>query len=473
MNAMPPRDFDADAEPAKNVDIEVEQALLGALLLNPGTLADVSSIIRPESFSERLHQQIYATILDVAPEAHGPLPIILAPLFRDELPIGELTVKQYLGRLAAATPSLLAAKDYAKTVRDLHCRRQLAEAGGKLQALAADPLSSISDVAQFGLSALDDILAAARPSRLHAATLGEDLAQFLDELESNSAPPPVKSGLADLDRMTGGFRRGEFTILAGRPSMGKSAVLIELMLSAARGGHGVVSFSLEMGKEEVSARCLSSAVWNSITPIPYQDIRQNRIVDPWRLREAATRLSEFPLKLDYQPGLTVGEIGVRARRYAAEMERAGKRLDLLILDHLGKVKASTRYKGDKTNETGEVSGALAELAKQLDCAVVAACQLSREVEKRTDKHPELSDLRNSGDLEQDAHSVVFVYRPAYYLERSKRDDDDQEKKRREALESVKHDLELIVAKNRNGPTGTVECFVDIANNVIRNLARAS
>jgi replicative DNA helicase len=346
------------------------------------------------------------------------------------------------------------------------------EVGSQLQALANDPLSSVIDTAQFGLSGLDDVLAAARPSRLHAATLGEDLNQFLDDLENDTAPPPVKSGLADFDRMTSGFRRGEFTILAGRPSMGKSAVLIEIMLNAVRAGHGTFMASLEMVREEVSARCLSSATWNSKTPLPYQDIRAKRVEEWWRLREAAACLSALPLKTDYQPGLTVSEIGVRARRYAADLERAGKRLDLVLVDHLGKVKASKRYAGDKTNETGEVSGALAELAKQLDCAVVAASQLSREVEKRADKHPELADLRNSGDLDQDAHCVVFVYRPAYYLERSKCDDINKEEARREALERVKNDLELIVAKNRNGPIGTVECYVDIASNAVRNLARA-
>jgi replicative DNA helicase len=198
-----------------------------------------------------------------------------------------------------------------------------------------------------------------------------------------------------------------------------------------------------------------------------------RVKEPWRLREAAARFKKLPIKIDDQAQLTVSEIGVRARRYAAELERVGKRLDLVIVDHLGIAKPSTRYAGNKTNETGEISGALAALAKQLNCHVIAACQLNRDVEGRDVKRPQLSDLRNSGDIEQDGHIVTFLYRPAYYLERAKHDDPDKEAARIASLAVLENNLEFIVAKNRNGPIGTVECFVDIANNAVRNLVRAS
>lgn len=461
--------MNAHAQPPH--DIPTEQALLGAVLVHPASLAVISGIIGPDSFFEPLHGKLLEAIVNIASEGREPTPVLLGPLFRDEPSVGELTVAQYLGRLAAAACSIMAAKSYAESIRDLYCKRQLAELGRQLQGLANDPLSSVPDAAQIGLSGLDDIMAVARPSRLHPAMIGDAANQLLDDIENDDAPPPVKSGLADLDRLIGGFRRDEFTVAAGRTSMGKSTGLTEFAMNGARAGHGVMLFSLEMSKAEVSARCLSSAVWNSKNPIAYTDILNGSIADPWRLREAAARLGELPFRIDDQSGLTVSEIGVRARRYAADLERKGKRLDLIIVDHLGKVKASKRYAGDKTNETGEVSGALAELAKQLGCAVVAASQLNREVEKRAEKRPELSDLRNSGDIEQDAHVVMFFYRPSYYLDRTKHDNAEAEAARLEASNERQNVLEIIVAKNRNGPVGIAECYIDVASNAVRNLVR--
>lgn len=255
--------------------------------------------------------------------------------------------------------------------------------------------------------------------------------------------------------------------------MGKTAFGAAIMLNAARAGAGVMMFSLEMSRTALAARCLSEAVWNRDTPIPYADILNERINETQkdRLHNASQKFESLPIEIDDQGGLTVSEISARARQQAAKFERAGQKLGLVLIDHLGKVRASKRYAGNLVAETGEVSNALANLGKELDVAIIALHQLNRAVEGREDKHPQLSDLRASGDVEQDADLVGFLYRPSYYLERMKFEDKDQEKKRKEKLETKKYELELIIAKQRNGPCITIDLFADMANNAIRNAAK--
>ena len=213
--------------------------------------------------------------------------------------------------------------------------------------------------------------------------------------------------------------------------------------------------------------------WSAERRIAYADAMAGRLSDMdlhlWA--QTAIAYKALPLTIDDQRGLTMAEIAARTRAEAQRMERAGKRLGLVVVDHLGLVKPSGRYAGNKVNEVGEISDGLATLAKDQDVAVLALHQLNRGTEGRENKRPTLADLRNSGDLEQDADVVCFAYRESYYLERMKHDPGSQNEVQREAsLEACRNTLELLIAKNRNGPTTTVTLFCDMACNVVRNLA---
>ena len=451
--------------------VEVEQGVLGAVFFRPENIDELAGGLEPEHFYEPLHGDIFALMRKLREEGRAVTPLTLAPYFEGAEPVGQLSVKQYLGRLLSAATTAHA-KEYAKTVREFAERRKLADLGNRLRTLAADHLASVSQIASETIGELDSVISSARPN--HTATqasIGDSVCTLIEDLENGHADKPITTGLKDLDRVIGGWRRGEYAIVAARPSMGKSAFAAETMLSAARAGHGVMIFSLEMTKKALAARCLSSTVYSRDAEIPYSDILNERVTESQRRRlfDAASLFHGLPIEIEDQGGLTVSEIASKSRRQASRFEQDGKKLDLLIIDHLGKVRASKRYAGNLVAETGEVSNALASLGKELNVAMLVLHQLNRAVEGRTDKHPELSDLRNSGDIEQDADTIGFLYRPAYYLERSKIDDKVEDAARLDTLEIRRNELEIIIAKNRSGPCTTCECFVDIASNKIGNL----
>lgn len=450
--------------------IEAEQAALGAILIDNGCLDYVSSILEPEHFYEPVHSEIYTAIRGLAQNGRVFTPVTLAPYFENAEPVKSgLSVVQYLGRLVTAATTTIKVPDYARIIREYAGRRTLADAGLRLQQLAGDPALSAAQAAAEGVQDLDGIIAATVDQGRSKLSLAASVRDTLDELKQPDGTRTVTSGLHDLDRVTGGFHRGEYNILAARPSMGKTAMAASVMLNAGRAGHGVLMFSLEMTKKAISARCLSDSVWNVDTPIPYADIL-NRRVNAYqieRLERAALDYERLPIEIEYQPALTVAEIAARSRQEAAALSRRGLELELIVIDHLGKIRASKRYAGNPVAEIGEVSGSLAALGKELNASMLVLHQLNRAVEGREDKHPQLSDLRWSGDIEQDADLVAFIYRPGYYLERMKFDDEDNEMKRVDKLHKRGRDLEIIIAKQRNGPCTTVELLTEISSNVIR------
>lgn len=455
------------------VNIEIEQALLGALFAQPASLEDVAGFLDAEHFSEPLHAQIYCTIRRLAHEGRAYTPVTMAPFFKDAPKVGEMTATQYLGKLLASVTSLQHTKEYGRLVKEFAERRDLAEAGTRLKQLAGDHTVPVTQAAADAVQDLDTIIAASRPNQLSWMTAEASAQKLLHDLDSGLLAKPIPTGLTDLDRIIGGWRRCEMDVFAARPSMGKSALGSSLPLHPARAGYGVLIFSLEMTKAMVAARLLSDLVWNRDSPIEYTNILKGRGCgqhDKNRLHEATRKLTGLPIHIEDQPCLSIAEIAARARQHAVRLERSGKSLDIVVIDHLGKVRPSSRYAGNMVQETGEISAALAALAKDLNVAMIVLHQLNRAVEGREDKRPQLSDLRNSGDVEQDADTVGFLYRPAYYLERNKFDKDDLEQTRKDTLEKRRHDLEVIIAKNRNGPICTVDLFVDIASNVIRNKA---
>lgn len=279
----------------------------------------------------------------------------------------------------------------------------------------------------------------------------------------------ISTGIAALDAQTGGMHRGEYIILGGRPSMGKTALGVQLAYNVAQNGGGVFYASLEMPVPLLTPRIVACHLWMPGTQnIEYQAVLRGHLNEQQArfVASAADEMNHWPFIIDDAPGLSAGELEARALVSKSRLEQGGKSLDLVVVDHLHKM----RHAGSqsKVAEYTEISARLAEIAKRLDCPVLALAQLNRAVEAREDKRPQLADLRESGSIEQDADTVLFVYRHAYYLERIRCTKADAEAGRLADLDAVRDKLEVIIEKQRSGPIGTVELFCAMAANVVRD-----
>jgi replicative DNA helicase len=256
--------------------------------------------------------------------------------------------------------------------------------------------------------------------------------------------------------------------------MGKSTLALSSLLRTALKGHGVMFFALEMGKQELSEMALASLAYRTGTRVEYRDIsmanvgRDGFVQHFEAVSEVAPTFNSMPFFIDDRQGLTVAEVRSQAAQYAQRLASEGKRMDVVCIDHMGLLRASQSFGGNKVAQTEEVSNDLKRLAKELDCAVVALAQLNRSVEGRDDKRPGMADLRWSGAIEQDADVIMFPYRPEYYLRRQE-EDGDKEMERQRKLTAARNKLELIIEKHRGGPTGAVELFCDVGCAVVKDL----
>ncbi len=457
--------------------IDLEQEVLGAALITNSALDVIERTISAGDFSESLHSQIFEAFARVRDE-HGIITpaLVIACMGGDAglIVIEGVTLGQYIARLAAAgaIPGMLPA--YTKQLREFANRR-------KLLAMAETMVAGIqgnqpaAHIAGAGIELLDEIAVQVTAGATPQVSLREANQRSLDRMQHAMQNPGklagISTGLRGLDNKTGGLRGGELLILAGRPGMGKTALALCIARATAAAGVPTYFQSLEMGDISLSDRNLADVAFDARRPIPYYDIANGHLTDAQaeRIIEAARIQRDIPLQIDPAPGLTVSQIAARVRRHRQNLERKGLRLGPVIVDHMHIVAASKRYSGNRTNEVGEISAALKALAKELDGPVIALAQLSRGVENRDDKRPNMADLRDSGSIEQDADTIIFVYREAYYLERSTGSNAEQEALRVDRLIDVKDQLEAIVAKQRNGPTGTVHLFCNIACNAVRDL----
>jgi replicative DNA helicase len=281
----------------------------------------------------------------------------------------------------------------------------------------------------------------------------------------------ISTGLRDLDACIGGLEPGEYSIVAGRPSMGKTAAVLEIGRNVAKQGKGVLYFSLEMGGEQLAYRVISSTMFDEtpdgLSPLYYSSIARGNMNqrEAERVEIARRTLDDMPLIIDPESGISMAQIAARVRRVKEQLAIDGVDLALVIIDHLGLVQASSRYSGSRTNEMGEISAGCKSLAKESDTHVMALSQLNRGVESRSDKRPILSDLRESGNLEQDADLVIGAFREAYYLQNSPEPEDLAK------LLTAKHVLEVVVLKQRQGPVGSVTLYADMGANAIRDAGR--
>ncbi len=459
----------ADGDGTLPHNIEAEQQLLGAILTANDVFDRISSIIKAEHFFEPLHQRIFEVAAARIQKNALASPVTLKAYLEDDPGLQALGGPAYLARIAGAAISAHASRDYAQMIHDLAIRRDLIALGRDISARAAqvdvdsEPREQIVEAEQR-LYALGEQGTATRgfQSFLKAVTDAVVVASAAYQRDGGLAG--LSTGLADLDRKLGGLHRSDLLILAGRPSMGKTSLATNIAFNIAKtyqrgqrpdGSEGALNggvvgfFSLEMSAEQLAARILSEAA-----EIPSEQIRRGDMTEEEfrRFVDAARALEACPLYIDDTPALPIAQLAARARRL-----KRTHGLDVLFVDYLQLVRGGGRS-DNRVNEVSEITQGLKAIAKELDIPVVALSQLSRQVENREDKRPQLSDLRESGSIEQDADVVMFVFREEYYREREKPGDDKLEEmaKWQAAMERVHGKAEVVIGKQRHGPIGTVE-----------------
>ncbi|KIT16144.1 replicative DNA helicase [Jannaschia aquimarina] len=450
-------------------NIEAEQQVLGALLTDNDLYDRVASVVRAEHFYDPVHARIYETCAARIQKNALASPVTLKPFFEEDEGLKSLGGPAYLVNLAASAVAAYAVRDYAQMIYDLAIRRTLISLGRDISAKAADVdiASEPSDQIVEAESALYALAEQGRSesgfqSFLSAVTQAVEVANAAYQREGGLAG--VSTGLIDMDKKLGGLHRSDLLILAGRPSMGKTSLATNVAFNIAKaykrgtthdGREGAVEggvvgfYSLEMSAEQLAARILSEAA-----EVPSEQIRKGDMTEAEfrRFIEAAKTLESCPLYIDDTPALPISQLAARARRL-----KRTHGLDVLIVDYLQLVRPATA-KDSRVNEVSEITQGLKAIAKELDIPVIALSQLSRQVESREDKRPQLSDLRESGSIEQDADVVMFVYREEYYKEREKPGDHQLDKMAewQQAMEAVHGKAEVIIGKQRHGPIGTVE-----------------
>jgi replicative DNA helicase len=464
-------------------NIEAEQQLLGAILTNNDVYDRISSLVKPAHFFDPVNARIFEVAAARIQKNALASPVTLKAFLEDDEGLKLLGGPAYLVRIAGAAISAYAARDYAQMIYDLAVRRELIGLGRDIAAQAArvdvdsEPRDQIIEAEQR-LYQLGEQGHAERgfQSFLKAVTDAVNMANAAYQRDGGLAG--ISTGLVDLDKKLGGLHPSDLLILAGRPSMGKTALATNIAFNIARsyrrgrkpdGSDGAVDggvvgfFSLEMSAEQLAARILSEA-----SEVPSEQIRRGDMTEGEfrRFVEAAKALEACPLYIDDTPALSISQVAARARRL-----KRTHGLDVLIVDYLQLLKGSS--KENRVQEVSEITQGLKAIAKELNIPVVALSQLSRQVENRDDKRPQLSDLRESGSIEQDADVVMFVFREEYYREREKPGDHELEKMAQwqAMMENVHGKAEIVIGKQRHGPIGTVELAFEGRFTRFSNLAK--
>jgi len=463
-------------------NLEAEQALLGAILVNNEAIDRVSNFLKPGHFYDVLHGRIYEHALKLIWGGKRATPITLKTFFQADPPVGELPVPQYLGRLAANATTIINADDYGRTIYDLAIRRQLIQIGETMVNTAYDspidapPSVQIEGTEQqlYELAETGKYGSGFEPF-VSALTTAIDMANNAHMRDGGLSG--IATGLSDLDHKMGGLQPSDLIILAGRPAMGKTALATNIAYHVAhslrsytdsenhRQGSVVGFFSLEMSAEQLATRILSEQ-----SEIPSNEIRRGKISSEQfqRIVEVAQELEHLPLYIDQTGGITVAQLAARARRLKRQ-----RGLSLVVIDYLQLLSGSSRRAQDgRVQEITEITTGLKALAKELNVPILALSQLSRQVEQREDKRPLLSDLRESGSIEQDADVVLFVFREEYYEERNQpqQPNTPEYNQWQAKMANLSGKAEVIIGKQRHGPTGTV--YLQFTSEVTRfsNLA---
>lgn len=449
---------------AKLYAIEAEQALLGALLINNAAYEYVVDIVVAGDFASKMHGRLFEAIGNRVSQGQKADPILLKTMFDQDIALAGTLTGAYLARLVDSAVTIVNSPFYARTIADLARRRDIVLAGQDIMAAAADlgtktvkgeevTAADIIDGAEQRLYEIAEATVRSGPETISAVSRAA-LRETEDAYRAGGAVV-VDTGLVDIDRVLAGMTAGDLIVIGARPGMGKTAMAGSVAFNAARLDKKVLFFSLEMTRGQLSQRWLAG-----LSGITTERQRHGRLeqADWPTLIEAQKIIGKLPIAIDDQPRLSVAQMRQRARRWK---RRNG--LDLVIVDHLQLVRQGGRVENRRL-EIGDATSSLKAIAKELGVPVLLLSQLNRGVEMRDDKRPGLADLRESGDIEQDADVVMFIYREEYYLERVRVVRKTTEKPeafavREEAhladLEAARGLAEILIAKNRHGRTGVV------------------
>ena len=453
-------------------NLEAEQSLLGTIILNNEYLSRVLEFLLPEHFYEPAHQKIYAQIIhNVEKVSIVANAITLKQFFENDENIKAIGGAKYLSTLLASASGIFDIADYGRVIYDLALKRKLVMIGEDVvnrvyktennlsaQEQIEQAEANLFDLAEKGGNGKSDF-------RNISFSIKETLDKTLLARKRDSHISGVSTGFTDLDKMLSGLQQSDLFILAGRPSMGKTAIAINIAVNACKylnpnfddkkNLKAVGFFSLEMSSDQLASRILSMECSINATKFRTGQLSENE----WEV--VATRSAEIakmPFFIDDTPALSISAIRTRARRMLRK-----NNLGLLVIDYLQLIRgSSSRSAENRVQEVSEITQGLKAIAKELNIPVIALSQLSRAVEQREDKRPQLSDLRESGSIEQDADVVAFIYRDSYYKERLRPPENEVDKfqKWKSEMQQVAHKAEFIIAKQRNGPVGSVELFFD-------------
>jgi replicative DNA helicase len=455
-------------------NVEAEAALLGALMIDNRLVEDVQLKLKPHHFFEPVHSKIYEGILKLTDSNRVANPVTLRPLFESDESIKELGGPAYLAQLTGSGAAVIGARDFAQQIYDLALLRALIGVGRDLVEGALDTSEDVAPLAQIerAESALYSVAeeggAEGRAKSFSDATK-EALEMAERALNSGGHLSGITTGLESLNGKIGGLHNSDLIIVAGRPGMGKSSLGTNIAFAAAKRfqqdledgiepeksvGAGAALFSLEMSADQLATRILAEQ-----SGISSENLRMGRISQQEfrHLARAAAELQSLPLYIDDTPGLTIAALRTRARRLKRQ-----KGIGLIVVDYLQLLQGTGKNANDnRVQEISEISRGLKQLAKELDVPVVGLSQLSRAVEQREDKRPQLSDLRESGSIEQDADIVLFIYREDYYLAAKQPSDDHPDFAQwQEEMARAYGLAEVIVAKQRHGATGKIRLRFD-------------
>lgn len=432
---MADKELVAGKIPPQNID--AEKSLLGAVLIDEETLADISEHISEKDFYEKRHSIIYGAMMRLY-EKHKPVDLLtLTDELKRKKELDTIGGSVYLSNLTNFVPTAANAEAYAEIIAQKAVRRRLIKASGEISEMSYDEGSSTDELigkAEAELFSVSD--QSLKQDLVSIESILDESFERIEELHRNKGDiRGIKTGYRDLDNMTAGLQRSDLIVLAARPAMGKTTLVTNLAYNVATiAKQSVLFFSLEMSKEQLVDRMLADAsgvdAWN---------IRTGNLTDDdfSKLSEAMGELSEAPIFIDDTPGMSVLEMRTKARRAMHEHP-----LGLIVIDYLQLMQGTNRDGGNRVQEVSEISRGLKLIARELNVPVIALSQLSRSVESRSPQIPQLADLRDSGSIEQDADIVMFIYREAYYNPETER-------------ENI---TDLLIAKHRNGPTGKIELY---------------
>ena len=442
-------------------NIEAEQAVIGSILVSNDIYDEISPIIDAQKFFDPIHAKIYETIENLISKGLLANPITLKNHFENNEGLKELGGQEYLIKITKFSTSIKQAIDYANIVQEMHVRRELI----RISESVLDQASSATEITTSG----EEMIQNAEKSLFDLAERGHFNQSFMkferalkqtiemakSAYQNEEGIVGVPTGLTDLDNRLGGMHKQDLVIIAGRPSMGKTALATNIAFHAAKNiekkdlKSTVAFFSLEMSSEQLSTRILSEQ-----SRIRSNDIRRGKVSEKEfeQFIETSKNIFELPLYIDETPAITISAISNRSRRIKRLFG-----LDLIVVDYIQLMRSSGKRDWGRVQEISEITQGLKALAKELDVPVLAVSQLSRAVEHRDDKKPQLADLRESGSIEQDADVVMFVFREAYYLERKEPTLGSIEHAEwQQKMDEISRLAEIMISKQRHGPTGNVK-----------------